>query len=388
MLRASKVYLMLRNYNKVYLHNFSNFDVIYLLTVMYDISDNIIPIIRDGRYINLIFGYGRKYRLHFRDSLLLLPSSLRNLAKNFNVENKGLFPYKFVNNEEISLNYNGVVPEFSYFDKVKLEEYNDYLNQFKDKKWNLKTETIKYCELDCLVLYKVIENFSDRIYNLFRIDILNYPTLSSLAFAIYRSNYLKNSKIPLITGNIYEFIKKSYTGGSVDVYKPFPENNLKIKRYDVNSLYPSAMKYFPMPVGKPIYFEGNILNFEKKPFGIFEVEVVTPKFMKIPLLQTRIKTKNGFRTIAPLGNWTGIYASEELYNAAKYGYKFKILRGYLFEKGNIFNDYIDVLYNIKQISSKKSADYIIAKLLLNSLYCRLGMVQECEEHIVLSDKKA
>jgi len=62
------------------------------------------------------------------------------------------------------------------------------------------------------------------------------------------------------------------------------------------------MKHFSMPVGTPIYFEGDIYKFETNPFGFFEVEIQTPEFMKIPLLQTRIKTKNGFRTIAPLGN--------------------------------------------------------------------------------------
>jgi hypothetical protein len=38
-----------------------------------------------------------------------------------------------------------------------------------------------------------------------------------------------------------------------------------------------------------------------KPFGFFEVEVTAPNNMNIPLLQTRIKTKGGTRTIAPLG---------------------------------------------------------------------------------------
>jgi DNA polymerase family B len=151
------------------------------------------------------------------------------------------------------------------------------------------------------------------------LDILKYPTLSSLAFAIYRSKFLKEEyKIPLIHGEIYNFIKKSYTGGSVDVFKPAIQNSSgehpdtdsknKIYRYDVNSLYPFAMKNFPMPCGEPIYFEGDILNPkllnspEDLPFGIFEVDIETPSDMKIPLLQFKIRTKNGFRTVAPIGN--------------------------------------------------------------------------------------
>jgi|SRR5580693_8814766 hypothetical protein len=82
----------------------------------------------------------------------------------------------------------------------------------------------------------------------------------------------------------------------VDVYKPKPSPNKKVYRYDVNSLYPYAMKNYPMPVGSPTYFEGDILQDSdydpnNKPFGIFEVDVVAPSNIKLPLLQTRIKTK-------------------------------------------------------------------------------------------------
>jgi DNA polymerase type B, organellar and viral len=63
--------------------------------------------------------------------------------------------------------------------------------------------------------------------------------------------------------------------------------------------------------------------------------------------------------------------SEEIYNAMKYGYKFEILRGYIFEKDFIFSDYIKDLYSIKENHNK--ALYLISKLLLNSLYGRFGM---------------
>ena len=45
--------------------------------------------------------------------------------------------------------------------------------------------------------------------------------------------------------------------------------------------------------------------------------------------------------------------SEEIYNAMALGYKFNIIKGYLFESANIFNEYIDVLYEIKQATLKK-----------------------------------
>lgn len=59
-----------------------------------------------------------------------------------------------------------------------------------------------------------------------------------------------------------------------------------------------------MPVGNPIYFEGNILdkevlklfnigdsNGEKIPFGFFECEIEAPKNLKHPILQLRLNKK-------------------------------------------------------------------------------------------------
>lgn len=262
MLLDSLNYLLKPKYNKfrVFIHNFSNFDAIFLIRTMTTLDYNILPIIRDGRIIDLkLQDENKKFSLYFRDSYLILPSSLRKLAQNFKVELKGIFPYRFVNNENISLNYIGEVPDYKYFDNISLEEYNEYKSQFTNKSWNLKDETIKYCEQDVITLYQIIEQFNLNIFSNFRIDILKYPTLSSIAFAIFRSKFLGKTKIPLITGSMFYDIKQGYTGGSVDVFKPYGEN---IYYYDVNSLYPFVMRNCYMPVGNSTYFEGDILKLE------------------------------------------------------------------------------------------------------------------------------
>jgi hypothetical protein len=140
MLRDSIKYLMKRKYHnhKVNLHNFSRFDAVFLLTAMTDLSDKVFPIMRYGKFIDLRLEFG-DYKLYFRDSLLLLPAPLRCLAKNFalsagaGVEDKGLFPYKFVNNSEISLHYKGEIPNISYFDNVSQEEYLQYSKELINK---------------------------------------------------------------------------------------------------------------------------------------------------------------------------------------------------------------------------------------------------------------
>ncbi len=114
---------MKRKYHnhRIYLHNFSRFDAIFLLRTLSNLTDKIEPIMRNGPFLDLRIKFGKKYTLFFRDSLLLLPATLRSLATNFNVEDKGIFPYKFVNNSNIALTYSGLVPEYKYFEGITLD---------------------------------------------------------------------------------------------------------------------------------------------------------------------------------------------------------------------------------------------------------------------------
>jgi DNA polymerase type B, organellar and viral len=85
------------NNAKIYVHNLSNFDGVFLLRILSDIENTkITPVIKDGKIINLNLSWTsnnenvkKRYSIDFRDSLLLLPISLRKLAKAFDVEFKG-----------------------------------------------------------------------------------------------------------------------------------------------------------------------------------------------------------------------------------------------------------------------------------------------------------
>ena len=89
-------------------------------------------------------------------------------------------------------------------------------------KWNLKKETIKYCEQDCKTLYYSIKEFAKLIYLQFQVDISKTPTISSLAFRLYRAKILpKDSFIGVLNGILYDFIYQSYYGGAVEAYIPF-----------------------------------------------------------------------------------------------------------------------------------------------------------------------
>lgn len=84
------------------------------------------------------------------------------------------------------------------------------------------------------------------------VDILKFPTLPSLAFAIYRSHYLKDIQIPITKGKVFDFIQQSFTGGSTEMYIPYVPENEEVFCYDINSLYPRVMLANKYPIGNII----------------------------------------------------------------------------------------------------------------------------------------
>jgi hypothetical protein len=203
---------------------------------------------------------------------------------------------------------------------------------------------------------------------------------------IYRTHFLSKNTIYQLLGNVESAIRQSYTGGAVDVYIPHNRTSgffgkvealfKKLFYYDVNSLYPSVMANKPMPIGLLTYFEGNIRAIESNAYGFFYCKFTSPEYLEHQLLQRRIKTVDGVRTIAGLGSWEGWINSAEMDNAINSGYTFDILHGYQFETGDLFSGYINKMYNLRLEYDKSHPMNLIAKLLMNSLYGKFGMKTE------------
>ena len=388
------------SYYKIYVHNLSNFDIIFILDSISKIGKvNILK--RDSKFLKVRVAYKSSpkqkvfYSLSFYDSFLILPNSLKSLSKSFNVETpKSVFPFLFLNSETFDVNYKGKVPPIELFgdsfgklnSKDRFSNYTEYKNNYCNKDWVLRKELYDYCKIDCIALYQIIHKFHKLIHNLFKVDITKYPTLPSIAFAIYRSNFLEECyEIPKILSHLHYTLKQSYFGGFTESYKPIGEN---IRSYDINSLYPYSMKSFYMPVGKPVYFSGDASKYKKDIFGFFKVKVNCPENIDKPTLPVKYKTSNGYRTIFPVGTWTGWYFSEELKDKIIDGYKFEILEGYLFDKYKIFDGYIGELYKIKSSTDRKDPLYQISKLLLNSLYGRFGLNPEFNTTEIVSTEES
>jgi DNA polymerase type B, organellar and viral len=363
----------------VYAHNLSSFDGVFLMKHLLPFG-KVEPLIHNGKIISIkltlsIKGYKDKTIL-FKDSYLLLPVSLRKLCNAFNILiPKAHFP--FLLND---IFYKGIFPAFNYWTGVSLDEHLSLSKQFLGKVWSFQEEAIKYCKLDCKCLHEILTQFNELIFTNFSVSIHNSLTLPALAMKIYKTKFMPENTIHQLIGKPYNDISQSYTGGAVDVYIPHNRVESLLSRkfkklfyYDVNSLYPFVMANTVMPIGRPKAFTGNILRIDPQAYGHFYVEVTSPDNLQHPILQKRVKTPEGIRTVAGLGTWKQWIYSEEMYNAMKHGYKFTVIEGYEFTKGNIFKEFVETMYNLRMSFPKNHPMNLIAKLLMNSLYGKFGM---------------
>lgn len=384
MLEAAFNSLLTTNYNKftLYFHNLAGFDSNFIMEALLNTGD-VQVLINKGKLISIKYSKkGNKntsINLLILDSLQMLPVSLDLLSKSFKVESpKGIFPHSLVGKN--NLNYEGLIPHRSYFFNLDIDSYMEYCDKFTNGIWNLKKEAIKYCQLDCISLHQVLIKYSNLIFNNFQLNITKFVSLPSLAFAIFRSNFLDIYNIPQISGDIFNKIAEGYTGGAVDMYIPSsinkdstPSDNT-VYSYDINSLYPFVMSMFDYPVGQTYYFEGNVLNHFKDKLGFYYCEVTAPKDIKHPIIQRKVVINDNKTTASTTGTFHTVLYSEELANAIKYGYKFKIISGIFFEgRASIFSAFVKFLYNLRLQYPKGDPMNLIAKLLLNSSYGRLGM---------------
>nr|YP_010561573.1 hypothetical protein OSR58_mgp17 [Ganoderma flexipes]UYX56944.1 hypothetical protein [Ganoderma flexipes] len=347
----------------IYAHNLSKFDIIFVFNYLAKLSFTdrfkIKPIIKDGRIISIDIRNEHGISLKFRDSYLMLTESLLKLSKTFKCEIKMMEPVLISCSDPNNQKY--VQNNINHYTKEVLKIV-DFLE------W--KKMIILYCENDSVILHQILLKFRELVFKNWGINIENYPTISSLAFAIFRKKYLKENMIPITSGKVFDFIKESFTGGATDVYKFYGEN---IKVYDANALYPTKMKSNKFPIGAINLFEGDITILDQEnTYWIADSSVKTKNDLYYPYLQIHQKINGQKRTISPNGSWNMKIHCCEYHNSLEH-YDISIRNGYYFEKGDLFSEFVDDLYKLRLSYPKGDPMNLTCKLIMNSLFGRFAM---------------
>ena len=340
-------YLLSQPNSTFYFHNLSfdgNFLLSYLINNGWSFKQNykvhksfevIIDDLNNFYRIKLYYKYHNKLSSYtIYDSFKVIPLSEKLLAEKFSLtESKGKIDYK----------------------------------KYRDESYIASDEEIEYCINDTKIVAHALKYFYDN-------DYLSAFTIGNIAFKEFKKT-LPNWRtyFPKMDLKIDTFLRNAYRGGIALVNKKFKNVNVgEGVVYDANSLYPSQMKFKPLPVGMPKYFSG-----EPKPneiYNLYVVHIVCQFEIKdnmIPTLQCKHLAFVNPREFLEMSNEpTELYLTNidfEIFKKHYHVYDLKYIDGYYFKSATgLFNDFINKFEEIKE--NNEGALRQIAKLILNNLY--------------------
>lgn len=302
------------------------------------ISDN-------GIFYNCKIKFENGFTLTIYDSLKLIPLPVEDIPKAFGLDI-----------EKLDLDYHD----------VKYEEDHEPTE-----------DEIKYLHHDCLIVAQGL--------NAMHGQGLKKLTVASNALSNYKQCFNKNEfqyLFPSLSIGTDTDCRRSYKGGWTYLNPKYKDKMLGIGAvYDVNSMYPWAMKYCKLPYGEPIYYKG-----EYKQDGIYPLYIQClratfhVKQNAFPMIQLKgsmrfsdteyIESTGDEPALLYLTN-VDLELFKDCYDIdyIEYlgGYKFRGAEG-------IFADYVDYWYEVKDKANHEGNKGLktIAKLMLNGLYGKFG----------------
>lgn len=299
----------------------------------------------EGIFYNIKIKFDTGFTLTLYDSYKLIPLPVSDIPKAFGL-----------NLEKLTMDYKQVGYE---------EDYEP------------TEDDIKYLKHDCLIVALGIKAMRGQGLTKF--------TVASNALANYKTRYDPRefeTIFPVLSMGEDADCRKSYKGGWTYLNPIYKDKMLgKGAVYDVNSMYPWAMKYCILPYGSPIYYEGEYRGDELYPLYI---QCIRASFKLKPGMYPSIQLKGSMRFgdteyIEDTGEEPALlyltsvdlkllyFCYDITYIEYIAGYKFRGI-------GGLFSEYVDYWYGVKDKASHEgnAALKSIAKLMLNGLYGKFG----------------
>lgn len=340
----------------IYFHNLKfdgTFIVSWLLSNGFGYEESLLSHSKKG-FSTLIGDLGEWYQIKvnfapnkqviFYDSLKLIPLSVRQIAKSF-----GLPIQK------------------------EIIDYSVY---------EINETTLSYVHNDVKIVAMALKYFRDKGYNRMTIGSNAYHS-----FKDGKENF--NSLFPRLDKEWIQEWRSAYRGGRSQVNPAYANKILhNVRRYDLNSMYPSIMAYKPLPYGRPI-------ECSKPGCYKFELYNVSIHFvLKKGHLPTLLKT-SGLYNKAGETYYTDSEGIINLYisnidmsllikHYDIYYLKYNKILGFN-TSSFMFRDWVLQMYENK--SKHTGGLRLVYKLLLNSLYGKFGSRPEGKNKIPFFDEE-
>lgn len=331
-------------------------------------------------------------KLIFRDTLPILNCKLSALPSMFDLKDikKEIFPYKYYTLERLRENV-GVISqcgeeEDKKWDEKDMKLFNENIDAIGCRLGNNEFDMYKYAEFYCMqdvnILRQGFNKFCHDFLKEFRINPMDYVSISSLANEVFRQNvYLPNGNLYEYSGNVQKFIQKAVHGGRCmcAFNKKWKLNNV-LTDYDAVSLYPSAMARLYTVEGVPQVFdafENKIFNeipdfLNDKSAYVVKIEIVkVNKHYAFPLIVQKINglNVNDDNITEPVFMYVDNIYLEDLVKFQKI--EFRLIKGYYWtgKRDYRIQEEIKKLFN-KRLEYKKQGNSLqqLYKLIMNSCY--------------------
>lgn len=298
----------------------------------------------------------KKYKkVIFYDSLKKLPFKVADISRDFNLAD-----------EKLSIDYTA----------------------YREPGHELTEEEKQYIVNDCRIVAQALHiQFQQGLHKM---------TIGSDALNGYKDIISKKrfeQWFPVLPVELDADIRRAYKGGFVYLNPKYKnKRGLKGITLDVNSLYPSRMRYCLLPFGYPMYYEGEYVPDKNYPLYIARIQCEFElKKNHIPTVQ--LKNNRAFVETEYLTSSNGEIVQMTLTNVdlalllEHYDvYNLEYICGYKFRgTTGMFDEYIDYWMHIKETT--KGALRQLAKLMLNNLYGKYAVNPKTRQKIPYLDDK-
>lgn len=245
--------------------------------------------------------------------------------------------------------------ELINYPKLNVENYN-----VEPDEWNklLKIEGEKRVKIDTEILYYAIENF-------IQTDFSYGVSIASTSFKEFKKTLKVDISFPK---TLIDIALDIYRGGNVMPYRL--AKDVFLYGYDINSLYPKAMKdnlysiRFRGRLKNKYYLEDDIKN------NAYNYILKVDYFNNNEYSFNPVLTKHD-NVLMPFRNNTQWINGKEYLYLLNNGYSVNVIDGYEFFNANIFTEFVDKFYK-KRLEAKTEYESYFYKIILNSCYGKFG----------------